>query len=227
MNEKYLASIPEIIFSSVGSLFQGQILKFTLYSAFISGFLVVLLMIGCGIVISSFDFGFSMFGINFADGLVDTFVFITSAMIAMMIYPLLIPIISGLFADKIADIIALRYDSTPPIDDPRATIDDIKFVLKALGLNIVFIPLYLIPLLNLFAFPALNAYLLGKEYYILCARRRIGREAANESFQKNRKTIFMLGLLLVILAFVPVANIFAPVFAVSLFAHTFHNIGNS
>ena len=62
----------------------------------------------------------------------------------------------------------------PPAPFWPELLHDLGFTVKALLLNILVLPLYLVPVLNLVLFYWLNGRLLGREYFVMdkCGCRR-------------------------------------------------------
>ena len=91
----------------------------------------------------------------------------------------------------------------------------------ALILNILVLPLYLIPGLNVFVFYGLNGYLLGREYFELVALRRIEPRAARRLRGRSRWRVLLGGILITILFSIPVINWLMPIIATAFMVHEF------
>ena len=146
---------------------------------------------------------------------------------------LMIPVASvftGLFLDQIADAVEARhYPSLPParpIGIIEALRDSVKFLGVMLLANIIALVLYITPLAP-FVFWGLNGFLLGREYAQIVALRREGREGAARFRSKNRLTIFLAGVVMVVPLTIPVVNLLVPILGAASFTHIYHRITGS
>lgn len=151
---------------------------------------------------------------------------IGSAVLAWMLFPGITPLVISFFDARITRLIeAHAYPGTPP-PQPAAflpeLLHDLRFALTALGLNILVLPLYLLPGLNLFLFYWLNGYLLGREYFVMAARRHMPVAEANALRRRHAGVVTAGGALLTFLATVPVLNLLAPFWGVALMVHLYH-----
>ncbi|HAP99075.1 MAG TPA: hypothetical protein DCQ35_03365, partial [Rhodospirillum rubrum] len=103
--------------------------------------------------------------------------------LALLFFPALVTLVSGLFLDGVADAVDARH--YPDLGAPRAiplsetVISTLQFTLITVGLNILALPLYLlVPGVSLIAFYALNGYLISREFFELAAHRRMDRASA-------------------------------------------------
>lgn len=147
---------------------------------------------------------------------------------ACFFFPLLLPIIVSFFDDRIASLIeAHEYPDCVLAHPPsfaRELWHDIRFSIRVVVLNIILLPLYLVPGLNLVLFYALNGYLLGKQFFTTIATRYVPRDQAAILAQPHRLTIGAAGFLVVFSATIPFANLIAPIWAVALMVHLFHSL---
>lgn len=100
---------------------------------------------------------------------------IGAGMFAWFLFPGIMPIIVNFFDTKIVGIIEARdYPNAGAVIESRFWPEfwhDARFTLMVIVLNIAVIPLYLIPLAFPFLFYGLNGYLLGREFFVMVARR--------------------------------------------------------
>ena len=93
-----------------------------------------------------------------------------------------------------------------------------RFVTVGLLLNLIALPLYLLPVANLVIFLALNGYLLGREYFELVAHQRLPlEEAAQRRGQRGR--LWLAGAAIALMLIIPVFNLVAPVVAIAFMVH--------
>lgn len=149
-----------------------------------------------------------------------------SLILAWILFPGIMPLIVSFFDDAI--IKNIENNEYPPASPPIETSlwkefpHDLKFAIKALLLNLLVLPLYLIPLVNFFVFLALNGHLLGREFYLTVARRHLPFKEALESRKKNSSEVFFGGIILVFLSTIPVINLIAPFWGIALMTHYYH-----
>ena len=144
-----------------------------------------------------------------------------AVVVAWFLFPVLLPLVSGLFVERVAGRIEQRDYQRHGRDPALLTylIDDAGFALKALLLNLLCLPLYLIPLVNIAIYYLLNSHLLGREYMIMALRRHVSREEARQTLSKHRTTVWLAGLVIALLSTLPVCNIIAPFLAIALATH--------
>lgn len=152
---------------------------------------------------------------------------IGGVVIAWFLFPLLYPVLISFFDEKIAEIIEREdYPSLPASEPPfwPTLTNDILFSLKAIGLNIICLPLYLIPLLGIIIYYGLNGYLLGKQFFRMAAGRRVSESEAALLQKKAGKSILLIGIAISFCATIPLLNLAAPVLGVAAMLHLFHEL---
>jgi len=149
---------------------------------------------------------------------------------AYFLFPGIMPVIVNFFDNRIATLIERRdYPAARPMEPPfwPEFWHDVRFSLMAIALNILVLPLYLIPVVNLVVFYVLNGHLLGKEFFIMVARRHQPLENAKAMRAAHGRIIFIAGALLAILATVPVINLFAPFWGIAMMTHLYHALART
>ncbi|WPZ35557.1 EI24 domain-containing protein [Thalassobaculum sp. OXR-137] len=151
-------------------------------------------------------------------GAVGTFVF------ALIFFPGSVQLVSGLFADTVADtVMSTHYPNAPqPRHIPLGEVigDGLRFAVLSIGLNILALPLYFVlPGLNLIVFYGLNGYLLGREYAEMVGQRTLDRMALREFRRANQGSLFLGGVLIAALSTIPVVNLTTPVVATAFAVH--------
>jgi CysZ protein len=100
----------------------------------------------------------------------------------------------------------------------------LAFLLALLLVNLVALPLYLIPGANAVVYLAANGYLLGREYFELVALRRLDARAAAAMRRRFRWRLFVGGILITALLSIPVINWLMPMVATAFMVHEFEGI---
>ncbi len=151
-----------------------------------------------------------------------------SWLLLTLFFPLLMPIIVSFFDEQIAGRIeraaypALAIGTPQPFwNDLRA---DVAFTLKALALNLASLPLLLIAPLYIPAYYALNAYLLGTQFFMMAGGRHVGKAAARELARQKRGSVMTGGFLIILCAHVPFLNLIAPFWGVALMVHLYQRL---
>lgn len=155
----------------------------------------------------------------------DALAAVGGMVLAWFLFPLLYPVLVSFFDEQVAEII----DEEDYADRPKAVApfwptlgNDVMFTLKALALNIVCLPLLLIPLLGLVVYYGLNGYLLGMQFFRMAAGRRVTREQADVLQKKYFTSILLTGVTISFLATVPFINLAAPILGVAIMTHLFY-----
>lgn len=116
--------------------------------------------------------------------------------VALVLSPAVSMIVGGMLFDVAAARVEKAIGAPPgrmvPIGEGVA--NGFRIGLPALGFNILAIPLYFIPVVNLITFVALNGFLMGREYAALAAVRRMSWQEARAFRRRNGLSVFVLGL---------------------------------
>jgi CysZ protein len=148
-----------------------------------------------------------------------------AVVVAWLLFPVVVALTLNLFADEVAEAVeAQHYPDLPPAaglaleDTIRVTV---RFTAVAVALNLLALPLYLLPGPNLVVFVALNGYLLGREYFELVAQRRMSPLDAARCRRAVRARVWAAGAMIALLLVVPLLNLVAPVVATAFMVHLF------
>lgn len=137
--------------------------------------------------------------------------------------------ITSMFLDEVAAAVEDRhYPNLPPVHTAGfgdALIDTVNFLGVLIGANILALILYLMfPPAAIFIFWGLNGFLLGREYFMLAAMRRVGRAQAKALRSAHSGTIWLAGTLMAIPLSIPLVNLLIPIIGAATFTHLYHNI---
>lgn len=162
------------------------------------------------------------------DGIVRFVSDIGVFVLILLVFPLFFSLIASLFLETVADAVEDRHFPALPATRGLSILASVwvavKFSLVVLVLNILVLPLYLIPAINLAVFYGLNGYLLGREYFELVGLRRLDPAAARRLRRANQGALFVAGLIITVLTTIPVVNLLAPVIATAFMTHVFHGL---
>ena len=146
---------------------------------------------------------------------------------AHLFFPLLYPILISFFDNTVADVIEHQdYPQLPPATGPfwPTILSDVAFSLKAIGLNILCIPFYFIPLVNVAVYYLLNGYLLGTQFFRIVAGRRATPTEAAVMIKKAYYAILTIGIAISFFSTIPVLNLVAPFVGIAAMLHLFHTL---
>lgn len=155
-----------------------------------------------------------------------------AAALATLVFPGVVSAVLGVFLDDVARLVEERHYAGrgPGRDIPVAEALTSAAGLAAwtVGLNLVFLPLYLVlffaPPLNLVVYYMLNGRLLGREYFETVALRRVDAGVMAALRQRHGWTIWLAGAATAALLTVPLVNLVAAVVGVAAMVHIFHKL---
>ncbi len=145
---------------------------------------------------------------------------------------LMVPVasaVTGLFLEEVAQAVEdVHYPEAghaASVPFSESVMDGLGFLGTMVLANVVALVLYLLfaPFAP-FIFWGLNGFLLGREYFILAAMRRVGRVEAKRLWRRHLTTIWAGGVLMAMPLSVPVVNLLIPVLGAATFTHIFHGL---
>lgn len=172
------------------------------------------------------------FGPDLAGGWVDAILeFVARFLAVIVLIPLVHPVVSlvaGLFLENIAARVeAEDYPADPPgRDQPfwQSLLVAVRFTLVLIVVNLLALPFYLLPVVNIALFWVVNGYLLGREYFELVALRHLPEAEVQALWKRHRPRIFLAGVVVALFTTVPVLNLLAPLFGTALMVHTYKSL---
>jgi CysZ protein len=145
-----------------------------------------------------------------------------------LLFPAALSASISLYLDPIAGHVErVYYPGLPP---PRRQAiheslwNGLRLALIAIGLNILALPIYFIPVLNFFVFYILNGYLLGREYFEAVALRRLSAGEAGELWRRDKGRLIVAGVVITLMLTIPFLNLVAPVVATAFMLHLFESM---
>jgi uncharacterized protein involved in cysteine biosynthesis len=163
---------------------------------------------------------FETFWLN---AVVDTLGGLAAIVLAVLLFPGVVAAILSLFLENVIAAVERRhYPNLPPAR--QAPVAEqiggaLKFLAVVIIANLVVLPLYLIPIVNLVVFALLNGYLLAREYYGTVAPRRLGVEGQRRLWRQRRATFILAGIVLALASSVPLVSFVVPVVAAAVMTH--------
>ncbi|WOF75880.1 sulfate transporter family protein [Parvibaculaceae bacterium PLY_AMNH_Bact1] len=167
------------------------------------------------------------FGADWGWPIIDEVVdWLSGAFVIVALVLLLMPVsalFAGLFLEEVAAAVEGKHypNDTAGRDQPfvQGLWIALKFTALLIVLNLIALPLYFIPVVNVIAYWGLNGYLLGREYFELVALRHHTPDEARSLRRSKRIRVFSGGVAAAALASIPVINLLTPFFATALMVH--------
>ena len=167
-------------------------------------------------------------GISWLDRVIDVLGSFAALFLAWLLFPATSMLMLGFFLDGvIASIEARHYPDLPParrIGVAESIGSALRLALIALVLNLVILPLYLLPIANVVIFYGINGYLVGREYFEAVALRRLERAGLRSSWHRHRVQLVLAGIVIAFLLSLPVVNLIAPLIGVAFMLHLFESL---
>ncbi len=164
-------------------------------------------------------------GVAWLDAVLTVLGSATVLVLAWLLLPAAIVATAGWFADEVIVAVEQRHyperGAARPIGLAAASWAGLRFAAFALVLNLLALPLYLLPGPNFLIYLALNGYLLGREYFQLVAERHLAPPAITALRRAMRGRLWLAGMLIAALSTLPILNLCAPIVALSFMVHLF------
>jgi uncharacterized protein involved in cysteine biosynthesis len=142
---------------------------------------------------------------------------------ALFIMPAVTAFVASFFSDEIAaEVEHVHYPADPPgtaVPLPRAVIEGAKTALLALLVYLCAVPFVLFAGLGFLILFIANAYLLGREYFLLAAMRFHSVAEAKALRKRHHTTVFTAGLFIAAFVSIPILNLATPLFGMAFMTH--------
>lgn len=143
--------------------------------------------------------------------------------LAYILYPGVAGAMMSLFLDQAIEAVERRhYPHLPPprrLGVGEQVISALRLLVLTIVLNLLVLPLYLVPAINLLVFYGLNGYILGREYFETVASRRADPSGVRQLWRAHRATAMAMGAVIAFLSTLPVINLVAPLLGVAAMVH--------
>lgn len=199
---------------------------------------LVISVAGAGLVLLACWFGIgalladvTMFQAHWLDWLARVATGVTAFLVTLALFGAIAAVIASLFIGQVARAVERRwYPGLPP--ERRQSAGEqlsvsLSFLVATIGVNLLALPLYLLWGPNVLIFLAINGYLLGREYFELVALRRIDRRTVLRLRRTYPFRVFLAGMAIAALSFLPLANLLTPVLATAFMLHIFQALPKS
>jgi CysZ protein len=142
---------------------------------------------------------------------------------------LLLPAFLGIYASLFLETIcrAVEREYYPHLEAPRGQSiwegiwTGLRFAVIIVFFNILFLPFFIF--LPGIAYWILNGILFGREYYELVAFRRLSPREAATLRRQRRPSLFAGGIVIAIVASIPIVNLILPLFGTAFMLHLYES----
>lgn len=170
----------------------------------------------------------ALFDIGWLDWIVRALGGVGAVVVSILLFPVVAMMVVGLFLEEIADAVDAKHYPEKPRAPGQSIAASLASTARLVGiavlLNLLVLPLYVIPGINVFVFFGLNGYLLGREYFELVALRRIDAVAVRTLRKRFRWRLFFGGVLITLLLSIPVVNWLMPMIATAFMVHELEGV---
>jgi uncharacterized protein involved in cysteine biosynthesis len=150
---------------------------------------------------------------------------------AVFIMPVVTALVASFFSDEIAaEVERTHYPADPPgvaVPVMTAGIEGIKTALLALLVYLCAVPFLLFAGFGFLIFFAANAWLLGREYFLLAAMRFHSVEEAKHLRRTHHGTVVLAGTFIAAFVSIPILNLATPLFGTAFMVHMHKKIVGS
>lgn len=158
-----------------------------------------------------------------------------AAILAFLLFPAFALMIQSVFLDSVTDAVEARHYPNLPRgrDVPviEGLIASVKLTALVILVNLVLLPVYLILLpiggAGAALYYAVNGYLVGREFFEVVGLRRRKAPELRTIRRSNRMTVWLDGVLLVLVFTIPVVNLAGPTLGTAYMVHRYHRLKNT
>lgn len=165
----------------------------------------------------------TVFETPWIDGTVTAFGGLAAVVIAAVLFPAATLLLIGIWLDEAAAVVEARhYPGLPPprrLGVAESLASAGRLAILGLVLNLAVLPLYLVPVANVFLYSGLNGYLVAREYFEQVALRRLDRGQVATAWRRHRLRLWMAGAAIALVFAVPVANLAGPLLGTAVMVH--------
>ena len=149
-------------------------------------------------------------------------------MLLILLLPAFVGLIASFMLEWICRAVEARY--YPDLPEARsqsiteAIVIGLRFAVILILLNILLLLLIFFPPVYFVVGWALNGYLLGREYFELVACRRLNHAEIRATRRSHGVATWLAGLVIAVIASIPIVNLFLPLFGTAFMLHTFERL---
>lgn len=214
---------------SFGQLDDPKIRSLMGWSALASAALLVGLVIGIKWLLA----GLRLFNWSWLNTAVEWVGSLGGVVLALLLFPAVLSIVMSIFLDLVAEAVDARhYPHLPKAPGQglwAGLWTGIRFALMMIGVNLLLlivwavlaITVVLAPLVPVLFF-TVNGYLVGRDYFESAAFRRHPPSTVKALRQAYLGRLWLAGIIIALMASVPILNLIAPLIGTALMVHVAH-----
>jgi uncharacterized protein involved in cysteine biosynthesis len=149
--------------------------------------------------------------------------------LTVVLYPAVAAAVTSLLLDStIAAVESRHYPGLPPprrVGFGEQAWAALRLLALAVFLNLLMLPVYFLPAINLVVFYGLNGYILGREYLETVASRRLDPPGIRRLWSDHRMTWVASGAVIALVSTIPVINLIAPLVGAAAMTHQVARLG--
>ena len=219
----------------IAQLSDPKLLRPVLMGLIASGLVLALLVAFCIWLLSGITVGSGSWFMDALDWVVQILGSFGAVILAFLLFPAFAITIQSLFLDSVTDAVEAKYYAHLPKgrDVPlvEGLLASVKLTLLVIVINLVLLPVYLIllPIAGAGAalYYAVNGYLVGREFFETVGLRRRKAKELRGIRRSNRFTVWVDGMLLVLVFTVPILNLAGPTLGTAFMVHRYHRLKNT
>lgn len=217
-----------LIFRSFMELFESDLRLILIQCWFFAVLIILSVSFFWGVFISSID----IFGFNILNSVASWVSGLGLGILGFILFPSIVLLISSFFSETICTRVEERHYVERVGTRSAPVVELMGSAMRIFGLsliiNLILTPIYLlglfVPGLSFIVFYVANGYLLGREMFEVVSCRHLTLEKSKQLRNANSSKITWLGIMIVVLSTVPLANLCIPIFGIVVMIHIFHQI---
>ena len=154
-----------------------------------------------------------------------------AVVLTWFLFPPVVIAVGSLLLERVAVAVEERHYPGLPQAKGQTMAEGISASVRllgtTLGLNLLCLPLLLVPPIFPFVYYTLNGYLLSREYFEVAATRRLRLSDAKALRGKKQTSLTIIGAAYAFMLTIPLVNLLTPVVATAAMVHLFHRWNNS
>ncbi len=148
--------------------------------------------------------------------------------LTLVLFPPAATLAASLFQDRAAAAVERRHypDLAPAPALPIGPVvrAALRLLVWTLAVNLIALPVYFIPGVNLLVYFAVNGALLGREYFEVVALRRLSPADAAALRRRHRFRLWLAGAIIALGFWVPILNLAMPIAGTAFMVHVYHRL---
>ncbi|MDH5489245.1 MAG: EI24 domain-containing protein [Rhodospirillaceae bacterium] len=149
-----------------------------------------------------------------------------AVVLTWFLFPPVVIAVGSLLLERVAVAVEERHYPGLPQAKGQTMAEGISASVRllgtTLGLNLLCLPLMLVPPIFPFVYYTLNGYLLSREYFEVAATRRLRLSDAKALRGKKQTSLTIIGVAYAFMLTIPLVNLLTPVVATAGMVHLFH-----